>query len=254
MPTILITNDDGIFSPGIKALALCLKEIGEVIVIAPDREKSATSQSLTITRPLKVIKINSNKYTIDGTPTDCIAIGIKKILNIKPDLIVSGINLGGNLGDDINYSGTVAAAKEGTLLGIPSFAISIAAQKDYIFEAAMEAAPKIALEILKNGLPPNTLLNVNLPLTTPDKIKGIKYTKQGKRIYNNSIMETFDPWGKPFFWIGGGIPSWDGGDDSDYYAITNNYISITPLQLDMTNYEYLRYLHEGAALKLPQGD
>ncbi|MBF0473500.1 MAG: 5'/3'-nucleotidase SurE [Nitrospirae bacterium] len=193
----------GIFSPGLDALAESLKTIGDVIIIAPDREKSATSQSLTITRPLKVIKINSNKYTIDGTPTDCIAVGLKKILTKKPNLIVSGINLGGNLGDDINYSGTVAAAKEGTLLGIPSFAISVVALKDFIFEAAMETAPKIAIMILKNGLPANTLLNVNLPLVTPDKIKGFKFTKQGKRVYNNSIMDINDPWGKPHFWIGG---------------------------------------------------
>jgi len=248
MPTILITNDDGIFSPGIEALAVALKTIGDVIVIAPDREKSATSQSLTITKPLKVIQINPNKYTIDGTPTDCIALGIEKILDKKPDLVVSGINLGGNLGDDINYSGTVAAAKEGTLLGVPSFAISIVAFKDYIFEASMDIAPKIALMILKNGLPANTLLNVNLPLLPPDQIKGIKYTKQGKRIYNNSIKEINDPWGRPHFWIGGGIPTWDGGDDSDYHAISNGYISITPLQLDMTDYEYLKKLRASSNL------
>jgi 5'-nucleotidase len=248
MPTILITNDDGIFSPGIEALAVALKTIGDVIVIAPDREKSATSQSLTITKPLKVIQINPNKYTIDGTPTDCIALGISKILDKKPDLVVSGINLGGNLGDDINYSGTVAAAKEGTLLGVPSFAISIVAFKDYIFEASMDIAPKIALMILKNGLPANTLLNVNLPLLPPDQIKGVKYTKQGKRIYNNSIKEINDPWGRPHFWIGGGIPTWDGGDDSDYHAISNGYISITPLQLDMTDYEYLKKLRASSNL------
>lgn len=248
MPTILITNDDGIFSPGLEALREALTKIGDVIVIAPDRERSATSHSLTITKPLKVTKIDFNKYTIDGTPTDCVAIGIKKILDKIPDLVVSGINLGGNLGDDINYSGTVAAAKEGTLLGAPSFAISVVALSGHRFEAAMEIAPKIALEILRNGLPINTLLNVNIPLIAPDQIRGIKYTKQGKRTYDNSIKEINDPWGKPYFWIGGGTPSWDGGDDSDYYAISNNYISITPLKLDMTDYEYLKKLRaDGAA-------
>ncbi len=163
MKTILITNDDGIHSPGILALQQAMTEIGQTIVIAPDRDNSAVSHSLTMNRPLKIHKLTDNFYTIDGTPTDCVAVGLKKILKVPPDLLVSGINAGANLGDDISYSGTVSAAIEGTMYGIPSMALSVGGEPPYDYRAAMQIAACMARKILHNSLPENTLLNINIP-------------------------------------------------------------------------------------------
>ncbi|HCY19768.1 MAG TPA: 5'/3'-nucleotidase SurE, partial [Deltaproteobacteria bacterium] len=160
---ILVSNDDGIHSEGIKALARALKRVGDVFVVAPDRERSAASHSLTLHRPLRVEKIGINSYAVDGTPTDCINIAVNGILKKRPDLVVSGINKGGNLGDDVTYSGTVSAAMEGTLLGIPSFAISLVSRENFYFNIAAKFAARLARHILKKGLPKDTLLNVNVP-------------------------------------------------------------------------------------------
>ena len=251
MPAILVTNDDGISSPGIKILAETLKSVGDVFVVAPETEQSAVAHALTLHRPLRFERTDSNTYYINGTPTDCVIIAVNKLLPRKPDIIVSGINNGANLGDDITYSGTVAAAIEGTLLGIPSIAVSL--ERDdrdnsgerkiaSKFQMAADFARELTEKVLQKGLPDDTLLNVNVPDNT--KIEGVKITKQGKLIYDNSIQELVDPRGREYYWIGGGRPQWESGENTDFEAIQNGCISVTPVHLDLTNYDALKYLEE----------
>jgi len=240
MPLFLITNDDGIQSPGLEALVYALSSQAECLVIAPDRDNSAVSHSLTMNRPLRVTKLKDGFYTLNGTPTDCVAIGLNKIIRQKPDLLVSGINPGPNLGDDISYSGTVSAAVEGTMYGIPSLAVSLAGEAPYDFTAAASIAAKLAKQILQQKLPKDTLLNANIPQT--DSIKGIKVTRQGRRLWDNAIQETRDPWGRKHYWIGGGTPSPDSGEDTDVYAVSNGFISVTPIHLDLTNHQGIDHL------------
>ena len=250
MPLILVTNDDGISSPGIKILAKVLKSVGDVYVIAPETEQSAVAHALTLHRPLKVEKTGKNTFYINGTPTDCVIIGVDKILPGKPDIIVSGINNGGNLGDDVTYSGTVAAAIEGTLLGIPSIAVSLVTsniinghnRKKLNFKVAANFAKELAMKVLRQGLPDDTLLNVNVP--NSETTKGTKFTKQGRRIYDNAIQEHSDPRGRKCYWIGGGVPQWASGENTDFDAIHNGYISVTPVHLDLTNYKALEYIRK----------
>ena len=241
-PLILVTNDDGVYAPGIHALAKTIQEIGRHIIVAPEQDNSAVSHSLTMHKPLRVKNISENTFTLDGTPTDCVTIGIGKILPEKPALVISGINPGGNLGDDVTYSGTVSAAIEGTMHGIPSIAVSLAGEEPYRFKTAAAIAAGVSRMVLERGLPPDTLLNVNVPNCTMKKIKGIKFTRQGRRTYDGAIKETFDPWNRLHFWIGGGTPSWDKGNDTDSSAIEEGYISITPIHLDLTNYKALSHL------------
>ncbi len=249
MCNILVTNDDGIFSPGIKILAKTLKDIGDVYIVAPETEQSAVAHALTLHRPLRFDKVGSKTYFLNGTPTDCVIIGVNKLLPRRPDIIVSGINNGANLGDDITYSGTVAAAIEGTLLGIPSIAVSLVrGNKDgnssrmvsSRFQAAANFAKELSVTVLEKGLPKDTLLNINVPISS--KIQGVKLTKQGKPIYDNSIKELVDPRGRKYYWIGGGEQQWEPGENTDFEAVQNGYISITPVHLDLTNYEALKHL------------
>ncbi len=239
---ILVSNDDGIHSEGLIALARALESVGDVFIVAPDRERSAVSHSLTLHRPLRVNKISSNVISIDGTPTDCINLSLHGILPVRPDLIVSGINFGANLGDDITYSGTVSAAMEGTLFGLPSFAISLACEDDAKFETASKIAVKVAGLILKNGLPKDTLLNINVPYVAEKDIKGIKFTKQGKKTYSGAIVEKVDPRGKKYYWVGGSKIDIPHEEDTDLMAVYENYVSITPLHLDLTNYSSFKEL------------
>ena len=240
---ILVTNDDGIYSEGIIILAKALQEIGEVFIVAPDREKSAIAHSLTLHRPLRVEKIKRNVYSVDGTPADCVHLGVNAILPERPQLIVSGINKGGNLGDDITYSGTVSAAFEGTLLAIPSFAISLVSRSHFKFRTAALFAVKVAKHILKKGLPKDTLLNINVPNLDEKKIKSYRITQQGRWVHNgNAVIEKLDPRGKKYYWIGEGPLVFDQRGDTDFEAVTNSYISITPLHLDLTNYSSIREL------------
>lgn len=241
-PYIIVTNDDGIQSPGLLALFEAMKRIGEAYIIAPDRERSAVSHALTLHRPLKVEELRKNVFSVNGTPTDCVALGINKILSRKPDLVASGINMGANLGDDITYSGTVSAAIEGTILGVPSFAISLAGRSPFLYESAVPFAVKVAKYILDKSLPYDTLLNVNVPNINIYQIKGMKLTRQGKRIYDNSIQEVLSPWGDRHYWIGGGEPYWEHGEGMDIQAVIDNYVSVTPIHLDLTNYDALEYL------------
>jgi 5'-nucleotidase len=241
MALILVTNDDGVHSPGIIALYRAMKELGEAYIVAPDRERSAAGHSLTMHRPLRAEEIRERVFSLNGTPTDCVTIGINKLLPEKPALVVSGINRGANLGDDITYSGTVSAAVEGTIFGIPSLAFSLIVGRHYHFETAAAWALKIAAYALGHSLPYDTLLNVNIPNVPREDIMGVKFTRQGKRVYDGSIQETFDPWGQKHYWIGGGQPYWERGEDMDIEAVQANYISVTPIHLDLTNYNALSY-------------
>lgn len=238
---ILVSNDDGIHSPGIKKLASALRRLGTVYVVAPDRERSASSHSLTLHRPLRMTEIGPNLVAVDGTPTDSINLAVHGVLPRKPDCVVSGINAGANLGEDVSYSGTVSAAMEGTLLGIPSIAVSLVARKDFDFTASAAFAVKLVRRILNKGLPKDTFLNVNVP--SARKIKGYRITSQGKRHFSDVVIEKKDPRGRKYYWIGGDIDRWEGGKESDFHAINQGYISITPLHLDMTNYKAMDELN-----------
>jgi 5'-nucleotidase len=240
---ILVTNDDGIHSKGLIVLAKALQEIGDVLVVAPDSEKSAIAHSLTLHRPLRVEKIKKNFYAVDGTPADCVHLGVNVILPKRPRLIVSGINKGGNLGDDIIYSGTVSAAFEGTLLGIPSFAIYLVSRSHFKFDVAAQFALRTARYIIKKGLPKDTFLNINVPNLDEKEIKSYKITQQGRFIHNgDGVIEKTDPRGRKYYWIGGGQLILDKGRNTDVEAVSKSYISITPLNLDLTNYSSIREL------------
>jgi 5'-nucleotidase len=244
-PLILVTNDDGVHAPGLLLLFEAMKEVGRPIIIAPERDNSGASHSLTLDRPLRVNKLQDDIYSIDGTPTDCVSIGITKILPEKPALVASGINPGGNLGDDISYSGTVSAAVEATMLEVPSLAISLAGEAPYRFEGAAAFAGRLAAMILGNGLPRDTMLNVNVPNLPASEIVGVRFTRQGRRVYEDAIQEIRDPRNRKHYWIGGGIPSWDKGPDTDACAVfIDRCISITPIHLDVTNHEALAQLNE----------
>ncbi len=242
-PILLVTNDDGIHSKGILVLAKALQEVGEVFVVAPDREESAIAHSLTLHRPLRVEKIKKNFYAVDGTPADCVHLGVNVLLPKRPDLIISGINKGGNLGDDVTYSGTVSAAFEGTLLGIPSIAISLVSRSHFRFEPAARFAIRIARYVIHHGLPKDTLLNINVPHLREDKLKSYKITRQGRWVHNGSgVIEKTDPRGKKYYWIGSGQFIFDREKDSDFEAVSKGYISVTPLHLDLTHYGSIRLL------------
>jgi 5'/3'-nucleotidase len=240
-PFILVTNDDGIGAEGLQALARELASVGRVAVIAPDREQSASSHALTLHRPLRVKHHSPDVYSVDGTPTDCVNLGILNLLPERPALVVSGINRGMNLGDDITYSGTVAAAFEGTLLGIPSFAVSqqTTREKPPDFAAAARFAATLARRVLDHPIPPGTLLNVNVPAAAP---RGVRPTRQGKRTYHQGVVERTDPAGRRYYWLGGIPPQWDDDPHSDFAAIKDGYISLTALHLDLTHYPLLKEL------------
>jgi len=241
-PLILVTNDDGVHAPGIIALFKAMKEIGDAYIVAPDRERSAVGHALTLHRPLKVEELRENVFSVNGTPTDCVALAIHKILPRRPDLVASGINRGANLGDDITYSGTVSAAMEGTILNVPSFAISLVGDKPYHYETAYPFAIEVAKHILDKSLPYDTLLNINVPNMPKDRVKGIKIARQGKRMYDNAIQEIYSPWGDKHYWIGGGTPYWEHGEDMDIKAVQDGYVSLTPIHLDLTNYGSMEHL------------
>jgi len=237
---ILISNDDGIRSEGLAKLASALRRVGTVYVVAPDRERSAASHSLTLHRPLRVHKVDAMSYAVDGTPTDCVTLAVNGILPARPDIVVSGINLGGNLGEDVSYSGTVSAAMEGTLLGIPSIAMSLAARDKFDFTAAAAFASRMVRHVFKTGLPKDTLINVNVP--SGRNIKGYRITTLGKRFFSDVVVEKVDPRGKKYYWIGGDMVRWEGGKEADFQAIQDGYVSITPIHLDMTNYDTIKEL------------
>jgi 5'-nucleotidase len=239
---ILVTNDDGVYSPGIQILAKRLRELDSVVIVAPDRERSAAGHSMTLHRPLLIEEIKESVYSVNGTPTDCVNIAVKGLLKETPQLVVSGINKGPNLGDDITYSGTVAGAIEARLLGVPSIAVSLAARNDFRFAEAAEVAVRTAVMIFEHGLTEGTLLNINVPNLPIAEIRGTTLTRLGKRIYHQMTVERVDPRGKRYYWIGGGEPDWEREEGTDFDAIDRNLVSITPLHLDLTDYSSLEKL------------
>jgi len=234
MPVVVLTNDDGIHAPGLAALEKALAELGDVYVVAPEREQSACGHALTLHRPLRALKMGERRFAVNGTPSDCANMAVLGFLPETPVLIVSGINHGANLGDDVTYSGTVSAAMEGTILGVPSIAVSLVDGGD--FEVAGRVARLIAMRVLVGGLPGNTLLNVNVP---PQRPRGIRMTRLGHRVYKEKIVEQADPRGRSHYWIGGGDARWDDLDGTDMGAVHDGYISLTPLHLDLTNHRAL---------------
>ncbi len=233
---ILVCNDDGIRSEGIQALARALEPLGEVYVVAPDREQSAAGHSLTLHRPLRVEEIAPRQIAIDGTPTDCVNLAVSGILPMRPGLVVSGINKGANIGDDITYSGTVSAAMEGTLLGIPSLAVSLAGRSSFDFVAAAEFSARLVAQVIERGLPPDTLLNVNVPDRPRESMTGFRITRQGKRRFSEALIEKTDPRGKKYYWIGGDELGFVLEPGTDYAALLEGAVSITPIHLDLTHY------------------
>jgi len=241
MPKILVTNDDGVHSEGIHALAAALRPLGQVIVAAPHIEASAIGHALTLRRPLRLERLRDGVYEIDGTPTDCVNIGITKLFQSLPDLVVSGINKGYNLGDDVTYSGTVSAAMEGTLLGVPSMAVSQVEGEVAGFEAAGRVAQLVAARLLVEGLPAKTLLNVNVPR---GEVSGIRITRLGHRVYREKVIQEVDPRGRPYYWIGVGPPEWREDEASDIAAVHAGLASVTPLHLDLTHFGALGRMAE----------
>lgn len=235
---ILVTNDDGVAAEGILALARAVSEIGDVFVVAPDRERSAAGHSLTLHHPLRATELSKNRYVIDGTPTDCVNWGAQYLLkDRKPDLILSGINFGLNVGDDVTYSGTVSAAFEGAIIGVSSIAFSQEIAGGFSFDAAGRFAEALARSVLERPLAAGTLLNVNIPA---GEICGVKAARMGRRIYEEGILEKVDPRGRKYYWIGAGASSGDVEEGTDLWAISEKYISVTPLHIDLTDYRGLQ--------------
>jgi 5'/3'-nucleotidase len=233
MTRILVTNDDGIFSDGIRRLAASLATIAEVTVVAPDREQSASGHALTLSRPLRMQKVQESWYAVDGTPTDCVNLAVLSLLKDNPpDLVCSGINFGLNVGDDVTYSGTVSATFEGTLLGIPSLAFSQEVGEGFSFEPAADFARKLVETLLSEDHPKDLLLNVNIPV---GEIRGVRFTRLGRRVYKQSVVEKLDPRGRKYYWIAG-KPEWQMEEGTDHAAVSDSLISVTPLHLDLTHY------------------
>lgn len=239
---ILVTNDDGYRADGIRTLVSAVRSLGEVRVVAPDREQSATSHSLTLHNPLRVRDRGEGTLAVDGTPTDCVILALGMLLDDRPDVVLSGINHGPNLGDDVLYSGTVAAAMEATILGIPAIAISLASFDEAQLVSWGPVVGKLLAQLLRENMPKETLLNVNLPPIAPSDVRGVRVTSLGRREYVGSLTRARDPNGREYFWIGGGESRWWGGADSDFRAVHDGYVSVTPLHLDLTNYKLLEDL------------
>ena len=240
---IMVTNDDGIHAAGIRALAEAMSELGTVTVVAPDRERSAVGHSLTVHTPLRIFELRKGWYAVDGTPTDCVNMGIHNMLPITPDLIVSGINHGANLGDAITYSGTVAAAMEANLMGIPAIAFSLATYgPSEHFTDAAHIAVNVTRTVLAHGLPTDTYLNVNIPNSPRSSMLPPLITRQGKRSFIGKIIDKTDPRGRKYFWLGGEESHLNDEPGTDFHAISHGHVSITPLHIDLTNHKSLAIL------------
>ena len=253
MPTILITNDDGVHAPGLLALKQALSRIADVVVLAPERNWSATGHAKTMHKPLRITDVTladgSPAKCSSGGPTDCVALAAAGILGVMPDLVVSGINAGHNLGIDITYSGTVACAMEATIKGMPGIAVSsvfpnqTTADMAAVRTLAADVAAEVAQRVLEQGLPPATLLNVNVPGITAAEYKGMHITRMGSRNYDTAeVLEREDPYGRPYYWLGGSPPIDIPDDGTDVGAVKNGFVSVTPITLDMTDYDFLAQL------------
>ena len=237
---ILVTNDDGILAPGLALLAEVCREVATVTVVAPDREQSGTSHSLTLHHPIRPTRRPDGAWQIDGTPTDCVMLGIQALMPEGPDFVFSGVNHGPNMGEDVLYSGTVAAAMEAVILGVPGIGISFAGNRPETMATYRDLLVTLVQRITSApNFPANALLNVNLPLVAATDVKGIKVTKLGSRYFSESLTRMKDPWGREIFWIGGGTITWTGDEETDHAAVREGYISVTPLHMDLTNYSLL---------------
>jgi 5'-nucleotidase len=237
---ILCSNDDGILARGLDVLERAARPLGEVWVVAPDREQSATSHALTLHHPLRPVQLGERRWQIDGTPTDCVMVAVEGLMPDRPDFVLSGVNHGPNMGEDVLYSGTVAAAMEGLALGIPSIAVSFAGRvlrgDDHLLEDQVDVLSRLLVHLTSlPAFPADTLLNVNIPRVPASEVKGVRLTRLGRRVFSDSLTKMKDPWGRDIVWIGGGSATWSGDDDADFVAVRDGFISVTPLHLDLTH-------------------
>jgi 5'-nucleotidase len=239
---ILLSNDDGFLAPGLKMLAKVLGEIAEITVVAPDRNRSGASNSLTLDNPLRATTADNGFISVNGTPTDCVHLAVTGLLNEMPDMVVSGINEGSNLSDDVLYSGTVAAATEGRFLGLSSIAVSLAGPKCVHYDTAAQISKMLVLRIVNNRLPADTILNVNVPDLPLHEIKGFQVTRLGTRHIAEPTIKSSDPRGRKIYWVGQPGPEQDAGPGTDFHAVSAGYVSITPLHLDLTHYKVFEQL------------
>ncbi|HKT34119.1 MAG TPA: 5'/3'-nucleotidase SurE [Nitrospira sp.] len=252
-PRILVTNDDGITSVGLTLLAKALARLADVWVVAPDRERTAVAHAVTLHKPLRIHQLDKQIYAVNGTPVDCVNLALLNILPRRPHLLISGINKGVNLGDDVLYSGTVSAAVEGTILGIPSMAVSQEGVDHFHFATGAYYAVRVARLILKMGLPEETLINLNVPNRTIETVTGVRVTCLSRRRFENPIIEKVDPHGRSYFWIAGTRVSWSRNKDADHEAVEEGAVSLTPLHLDNTNYGVLDQMRKWEpALRQPR--
>ena len=245
-PLILISNDDGIHAPGIEILSQEARKFADIVIVAPDKQQSAVGHAITMNYPLRVEKVYKNGvfygYGVEGTPADAVKLGVRTLLDRKPDLLLSGINHGSNTAISIIYSGTVSAATEGTVLGIPSIAFSLTTYDKPDFNYAARFAIRLAKRVLQNGLPPGVLLNVNIPPLPEEEIRGVVITRQGKSIWNDKFESRRDPNNREYFWLTGDLTQVESTLDDDQYAVTQRYISITPIHYDLTDYGMIEEL------------
>jgi 5'-nucleotidase len=242
---ILVTNDDGILAPGVALLADVCRQVGTVTVVAPDREQSGTSHSLTLHRPLRPARRPDGAWQVDGTPTDCVMLAVQALMPDPPEFVFSGVNHGPNMGEDVLYSGTVAAAMEAVTLGVPGIGISFTGSQPEMLGTYAPLLVQLVRQITSvKSFPEQTLLNINLPAVPASEVRGIRVTKLGSRFFSESLTRMKDPWGREIFWIGGGTITWTGTENSDHLAVAEGYISVTPLHMDLTNYSLLETVKE----------
>ena len=244
---ILLSNDDGYHAEGLAMLARALSKLADIVIVAPDRNQSGSSHSLTLDTPLRVGRTGDGVYFVNGTPTDCVHLAITGLLDAAPDMVVSGINHGANLGDDVLYSGTVAAAIEGRFLGLPAIAVSLASEKPQHLTTAATVARNLVERLQTKPLPADTILNVNVPDLPEDALKGYQATRLGFRHRSEAIVETQDPKGRPVYWVGPAGQGQDAGPGTDFHAIDAGYISITPLQVDLTRHDAVKDIEQWLA-------
>ena len=233
---ILLTNDDGIQAPALRVLGGELSALGRVTIVAPDRDQSATSHSLTLQRPLRIHEHGDDTFSIDGTPTDCVLIAFHGLLDTRPDLVISGINHGPNMGEDVFYSGTVAAAIEGSMQGVPAIAASLVTRERADFIEPARFIRRLVEALAGRGLAGHPVLNVNLPHRPWSEVQGVRLTRLGTRVYSDTLIEKVDPRGRAYYWIGGQDPVWESHEGTDFHAVEHGHISVTPLSLDLTDY------------------
>lgn len=241
---ILLSNDDGYQAPGLAALAAAIEQIATISVVAPDRDRSGASNSLTLETPIRARTLDNGVIRVEGTPTDCVHLAITGLLDQEPDMVVAGINAGANMGDDVIYSGTVAAATEGRFLGFPAMAVSIISHTPRHFDAAARVARELIERMRLNGLPPESILNVNVPDLPYEELQGVQATRLGHRHKAEPVIKELDPRGRPIYWVGPAGPEQDAGPGTDFHAVRNGYVSVTPLQVDLTRHGALPELQD----------